>query len=245
MKTTKYPSSDEDSQGVLEEAHIRFLVDASVSNLRGAVSGDNINIAEIDSTVAEQGVIIAEQGVKITKQDVIIAEQGVKITKQDVIIAEQGVRIDNLVSTVSDMSTELKPLRLRQLIEEGRKYFWKKYGPGYSTKYSDKLDSGSYYDFDSETYFDHTSPKQWGHFVTYSKNISGNAIYWKLLVGGGQSEFTTLSDTVHSADAYTIARIIVKVEPLLAYKELFNKIFEMSVDQALAKGSQSGCVKIT
>jgi thiol-disulfide isomerase/thioredoxin len=171
-----------------------------------------------------------ELGVKITKQDVIIAEQGV-------IIAEQSVSIDNLVSTVSDMSTELKPLRLRQLIEEGRKYFWKKYGPGYSTKYSDKLDSGSYYDFDSETYVDHTSPKQWAHFVTYAKNISGNAIYWKLLVGGGQSEFATLSDTVHSADAYTIARIIVKVEPLPAYKELFHKIFEMSVDQALAKGS--------
>jgi hypothetical protein len=158
-----------------------------------------------------------------------IEEQGVKI-------AEQDVRINNLVSTVSDMSTELKPLRLRQLIEEGRRYFWKKYGPGYSTKHSDKVDSGSYYDFDSETYVDHTSPKQWGHFVTYAKNISGKAVYWKLLVGGCQSEFANLSDTVHSADAYTIARMIVKVEPLPAYKELFHEIFEMTVDQVLAKG---------
>ena len=107
MKTTKHPRSDEDSQGVLEDTHIRFLVDASVSDLRDAVSGHSINIAKIDGTVAEQHLRIAEQ---------------------DGFIAEQGVRIDNLVSTVSDMSTELKPLRLRHLIEEGRKYFWKKYG---------------------------------------------------------------------------------------------------------------------
>ena len=229
MKTTKYPRSDEDSQGVLDEAHIRFLVDASVSDLHGTVSGHSMNIAEIDSTVAEQHGRI--ENLESTNQELKST-----VAEQDVRIAEQDVRIENLESTVSDMSTELKPLRLRQLIEEGRKYFWKKYGPGYIIRYSDKLDSGSYYDFDSETYVDHTSPKQWGHFVTYAKNISGKAIYWKLLVGGGQSEFATLSDTVHSADAYTIARMIVKVEPLPGYKELFHKIFEMSVDQALAKG---------
>jgi hypothetical protein len=128
-----------DSQSVLEDTHIRFLVDASVSDLRGAVSGHSMKIAEIDSTVAEQHLRIAEQ---------------------DGIIAKQGVRIDNLVSTVTDMSTELKPLRLRQLIEEGRKYFWNQYGPSYIIKYSAKVDSGSYYDFESETYVDHTSPKQ-------------------------------------------------------------------------------------
>ena len=61
IKTTKHLRSDADSQGVFEDTHIRFLVDASVSDLRGAVSGHSMNIAEIDSTVAEQHLRIAEQ----------------------------------------------------------------------------------------------------------------------------------------------------------------------------------------
>jgi hypothetical protein len=46
MKTTKYPRSDDDSQGVLEEAHMRFIIDASVSDMRGTVTELNITVAD-------------------------------------------------------------------------------------------------------------------------------------------------------------------------------------------------------
>ena len=105
MKTTKYPRSDDDSQGVLEEAHMRFIVDASVSDMRGTISGHNINIAELEITVAKQDVRIeniesTNQELKSINQELNSTNQELKSTNQELksTVAEQNVKIADLVT---------------------------------------------------------------------------------------------------------------------------------------------------
>lgn len=143
-------------------------------------------------------------------------------------------RVEALENVVSDMNSQLQPLRLRQLIEAGRTYFWGKCCIDYNSAHPDKVDSRTSYDYDNNTEVLSITPKNWSHFIRFADKKYGKATYWKLLAGGFGSEFSSLCEVVHNTDAYTIAMMNLRVPQ--TYNELFIEVFKMTMNEAIEKG---------
>ncbi len=117
----------------------------------------------------------------------------------------------------------LAPLRTRQLIEAGRKLFYKKFGAEYRILYPSKVSRKP----PSSRYI---TPDDWTHFVSFVSVRCGSATYWNLLEGGDYSQFGNSSATIHCPDKYKIAEYFKTVGNIPRdYSDLFKKVFKSSV----------------
>ena len=89
------------------------------------------------------------------------------------------------------------------------------------------VNSQMLFDYDLQAEVLDTSPTHWGLFVFFAEKQNKKETYWRILAGGRHSELVRMSESVHHADAYTIA---------CGSSEMAPKVFKMTVTEAIAKG---------
>jgi uncharacterized coiled-coil protein SlyX len=149
---------------------------------------------------------------------------------------EKDTKIVNLEMRVDNLYDELEPLRSRQLIEAGRKYFWNKGKREYELKFPKMVVHKSYFNHSTKRHVNFTEPKEWNDFINYAKMRFGKASYWILLKGGFNSDFACYSSIIHKTDAYTIAKRNMSTKPLPSnYNDLFVTVFKITMVEALIR----------
>jgi hypothetical protein len=149
---------------------------------------------------------------------------------------EKDKRIGILERHVENLYDELEPIRSRQLIEAGRKYFWNKSKHEYKSKYPKMVVHKSQYNHSTKKYVNFIEPKEWLDFINFAENKFGSASYWIILKGGFNSDFAGYSSTIHKTDAYTIAKRNLSSKPLPSnYNDLFVTVFKMTMTEALIR----------
>jgi hypothetical protein len=146
--------------------------------------------------------------------------------------------IENRDSDITVLHKQLEPLRIRQLIGAGRSFFWDNCGHEFECKHPSSVKSISVFCSSSNRNITIKLPERWSNFIYFAKSKYGYATYWDLLKGGANSEFADLSLIVHDDVRFDIAISNTKFQtPPQHYNDLFKKIYNMSMEEAVYKGA--------